>query len=165
MAHQMFALYEEAAEASLAADRLVANGIPQHKLSLVVSEGYGAKHLGIEAGTKGAEGVASGVTLGGVMGGIAGALAGTGLVAATGGAVLVAGPIVAALAGIGAGGAAGGLLGGLIGLGIPDQHVKAYEDALDNEGGVVLGVEIDDDNRSKVKEILKETGGKALSTD
>jgi hypothetical protein len=78
--------------------------------------------------------------------------------------VLVAGPLAAALAGAGAGGATGGVIGGLIGLGVPKHEVKAFEEALDKDAGLVLGVEVDDESRKgDIKKILKETGGKGVS--
>ena len=39
MAHHILAIYDNANEASLAVDRLLANGIPQSALSVVASEG------------------------------------------------------------------------------------------------------------------------------
>ncbi len=165
MAHHMLAIYDNPNEASLAADRLVANGIAQNAISLVVSEGSRSQYLGVVGGNKGAEGAATGATVGGILGAVAAGLLATGTVVATGGAgLLMAGPIVAALAGAGAGGATGGVLGGLIGLGVPDNHVKSYEKAVEG-AGMLLGVEINDTNKAKVHEILKTTGGKSISTE
>jgi hypothetical protein len=165
MAHHMLAIYDNPNEASLAADRLVANGISQAQISMVVSEGSRSQYLGVAAGNKGAEGAATGATVGGVLGAVAAGLLATGTVVATGGAGLfIAGPVVAALAGAGAGGATGGVLGGLIGLGVPDNHVKSYEKAVEG-AGLLLGVEVNDTNKAKVHEILKATGGKSISTE
>jgi len=165
MAHHMLAIYDNPNEASLAAERLVANGIAQNQISLVVSEGSRAQYLGVVGGNQGAEGAAAGATVGGVLVAVAAGLLATGTVVATGGAgLLMAGPIVAALAGAGAGGATGGILGGLIGLGVPDNHVKSYEKAVE-AAGMLLGVEINDTNKAQVREILKSTGGKSISTE
>jgi hypothetical protein len=165
MAHHMLAIYDKPAEASLAVDRLVANGVAQAAISLVVSEGSRSQFLGVVGGTKGAEGAATGATVGGVLGAVAAGLLATGTVVATGGAGLVlVGPVVAALAGAGAGGATGGVLGGLIGLGVPDNHVKSYEKAVGNSS-MLLGVEINETNKAEVHEILKSTGGKSISTE
>ena len=165
MAHHMLAIYDNPNEASLAADRLVANGISQAAISIVMSEGSRAQYLGVVGGTKGAEGAAAGATVGGVLGAVAAGLLATGAVVATGGSgLLVAGPAVAALAGAGAGGAAGGILGGLIGLGVSDNQVKSYEKAVSG-AGILLGVEINDTNKAQVHDILKATGGKSISTE
>ena len=165
MAHHLLAIYDSPNDASLAVDRLVANGVPQSGISVVASEGYGSQYLGIKGGTKGAAGAATGGTIGGVLGAIAAGLVATGLVVTAGTGILVAGPIAAALAGAGAGGAAGGILGGLIGLGVPDVHVKAYDKAVAESRGMLLGVEINDANKDKVRNILKETGGKSISSE
>ena len=165
MSHHILAIYDNPNEASLAVDRLVANGIAQQSISVVASEGYRSQYLGIKGGSKGGEGVAAGATIGGVLGAVAAALAATGTVIASGGTLLVAGPIAAALAGAGAGGATGGILGGLIGLGVPDVHIKAYDKAVGNSSSMLLGVEVSDTTKAQVKDILKATGGKSVSTE
>ncbi len=94
--------------------------------------------------SKGSEGIAAGATIGGVLGAIVAGVTATGsvaVIAGTGGlaAPFVAGPLVAALAGLGAGGAAGGIVGGLIGAGIAEDRAKKYEQGL-REGGVLVAV-------------------------
>lgn len=93
-----------------------------------------------KTGTKAAEGGLTGAAIGGTAGAVAGALAiagGSMLIPGLG--LVIAGPIVAALAGLGAGGAAGGLIGTLIGAGIPEHRAKLYESDL-RDGRIVMGV-------------------------
>ena len=72
--------------------------------------------------------MATGATSGAVVGGALGWLAGIGALAIPGvGPLIAAGPIIAALTGVGVGGAVGGITGGLIGLGIPEYEAKRYE--------------------------------------
>ena len=79
------------------------------------------------------------------------------------GPVIAAGPIVAALAGVGAGGALGGLAGALIGLGIPEYEAKRYEGRVRN-GGILLSVHCDDSEWTRrAEEILKRTGAEDVS--
>ena len=85
MPHHVLAIYDNPSEASLAVDRLVANGISEKAISMVASEGYRSKYLGIKGGTKGAEGAAAGATVGGILGAIAAGLVATGTVIASGG--------------------------------------------------------------------------------
>lgn len=165
MTHHILAIYTNPNEASLAVDRLVKNGIAQSAISVVASEGYRSQYLRIKGDTKGGEGAAIGGTIGGILGAIAAGLVATGTVIASGGTLLVAGPIAAALAGAGAGGAAGGVLGGLIGLGVPDIHVKAYDKAVSDSNGMLLAVEVGDTTKAQVRDILKATGGKSISTE
>ena len=98
------------------------------------------KHSEVETelGNKSAEGAAAGAGIGGVAGVIVGVLAAAGTLAIPGLGVVLAGPLVAGLAGLGAGGAAGGLIGALVGAGIPEDRAKLYETDVKN-GGIVLG--------------------------
>ncbi len=93
-----------------------------------------------ELGNKAAEGAGTGSAIGGTIGAIAGVVAAIGtslLIPGIG--LVIAGPIVAGLAGAGAGGITGGVIGGLIGAGIPEERAKLYESGI-KEGKVVLGV-------------------------
>src|SRR5450631_2221627 len=102
-----------------------------------------SKEFAHEKNTKAPEGTATGVTTGGVIGGTLGLLAGIGALAIPGlGPFIAAGPIMAALAGLGVGGAVGGLVGALVGMGIPEYEAKRYEGRVKN-GGVLLSVHCD----------------------
>lgn len=94
----------------------------------------------IKSGSHVSEGMAAGGAVGTVVGATVGAILAIGTsIAIPGLGLIVAGPIVAGLAGGGAGAVAGGAIGGLVGLGIPESNAKAYEEAL-KKGGVVFGV-------------------------
>lgn len=166
MTRQVLAVFKEQLTADNAASQLMASGIAQSDISILMGEGYKGDHFGVEGGNKAAEGVATGGVAGGVIGAIIAGVAATGAIAATGGAgLLAAGPIVAAFTGAGAGAAAGGLVGGLVGLGIPEHKAKLYKDIIDNDGGFLLGVETTNDNTGRVKQILKSAGGESLSVE
>jgi len=92
----------------------------------------------LDLGNKSAKGGATGAAVGGVLGTIVGVIAAAGTLAIPGIGVVLAGPVVAGLAGLGAGGAAGGLIGALVGMGIPEDRAKLYEADIKN-GGIVLG--------------------------
>ena len=71
---------------------------------------------------------------------------------------MIAGPIVAALAGAGAGGATGGLIGGLIGAGIPEHRAKVYDTGI-RGGGILLGVEAKTSEEvEKLEQLLEDVG-------
>jgi hypothetical protein len=94
----------------------------------------------IKTSSHAAEGMATGGAVGTAVGATVGAILAIGTsIAIPGLGLIVAGPIVAALAGGGAGAVAGGAVGGLVGLGIPEANAKAYEEAL-KKGGVAFGV-------------------------
>lgn len=107
----------------------------------------------------------AGATTGAVIGGGLGWLAGIGALAIPGlGPFIAAGPIMAALAGVGVGGAVGGLTGALVGLGIPEYEAKRYEGRI-KEGGILLSVHSDSSEWTrKAKEILKSTGADNISS-
>jgi hypothetical protein len=86
------------------------------------------------------EGAGVGAAIGGTSGALLAAIAAIGpSVVLPGVGLIVAGPLVAALAGAGAGAVTGGLLGALIGLGIPEANAQVFERRL-REGGIVLVV-------------------------
>ena len=93
-----------------------------------------------EQTTKAPEVATAGARVGGLVGGTLGLLAGVGALAIAGvGSFIVAGPIIATLAGFGVGGAVGGLVGALVGMGIPEFEAKVYEGRI-KDGGVLLAV-------------------------
>src|SRR5438067_6661074 len=134
-------------------------------ISVLFPENEGTKDLAHEKNTKAPEGVATGATSGAVIGGVLGWLVGIGALAIPGlGPFIAAGPIVAALAGVGAGGALGGIAGALVGMGIPEYEAKRYEGRIKG-GEFLLSVHCDDSEWTKrAKEILERTGGEDVSS-
>ncbi len=109
--------------------------------------------------SKAPEGASTGATTGAVIGGGLGWLIGIGALAIPGvGPFIAAGPIVAAIAGMGIGGAVGGVTGALVGLGIPEYEAKRYAGYV-SDGGILLSVHVDDNEwAKKAKDILETTG-------
>jgi hypothetical protein len=120
--------------------------------------------LGTEKRTKMPEGAATGGLTGGIIGGTLGLLAGIGALAIPGlGPFIAAGPLMAALSGIGAGGTIGGIIGALAGAGIPEYEAKRYENRL-KEGGILIAVRANNDNLAKrIKEIFNQHGAEDVS--
>ena len=123
------------------------------------------KDLAHEINTKTPEGIATGASAGAAVGGVLGWLVGIGAIAVPGiGPFLAAGPIMAALAGVGAGGVTGGVVGGLVGLGIPEYEAKRYEGRI-RDGGILISVHCDDSEwTSRAKEILERTGAEDVAS-
>ena len=126
-------------------DTLHSRGYSKDDINLIMSDEtrkkhYSDKHDHSELGTKAAETAGTGSAIGGTIGAIAGVIAALGTsVAIPGLGLIVAGPLLAGLAGAGAGGITGGLIGALVGSGIPEDRAKVYESGI-KEGHVVLGV-------------------------
>ncbi len=120
-------------------------GYTSDDIHVVMSDDTRKKHFSndtvvTELGSKAGEGAAKGGAIGGTIGAVAAAIAAIGTaIAIPGLGIVVAGPILAGLAGAGAGAAAGGLVGGLIGAGIPEERAKIYESGV-KKGHIVLGV-------------------------
>jgi YHS domain-containing protein len=92
-------------------------------------------------------------------------LVGIGALAIPGlGPFIAAGPLMAALAGVGVGGTVGGIAGALVGMGIPEHEAKRYEVRV-KEGGILLSVHSDNaDWTKRAKEVLERTGAQDISS-
>ena len=134
-------------------------------ISILFPENVGNKDFAHVKASKAPEGASTGAATGGVIGGVLGWLAGIGAIAIPGvGPFIAAGPIMAALAGLGVGTAVGGIAGGLVGFGIPEYEAKRYEGRI-KKGGYLVSVHCDDSNWvGKAKKILDETGAEDISS-
>jgi hypothetical protein len=148
-----------------AAEVLVRSGFSASDISVLLPENLGPRAIGTEKATKAPEGTATGATAGAVIGGGIGLLAGIGALAIPGvGPLIAAGPIMAALAGLGVGGTVGGLTGALVGLGIPEYEAKRYEGRI-REGGILLSVHCDTSEQIKnAKNLLQSTGAQDIAS-
>jgi hypothetical protein len=160
-----FGIYRDEASVRNAVETLQKQGFRSTDISVLFPENLGNKDLAHEKATKAPEGAATGAGSGAVVGGVLGWLAGVGSIAIPGiGPFLAAGPIMAALAGVGVGGAAGGLAGALIGAGIPEYEAKRYEGRI-KKGGILLSVHCDNHEwTSKAKDILERTAADDVSS-
>jgi hypothetical protein len=160
-----FGIYRNRAELERGVDELKAADFRNADISVLFPDNQGSKEFAHEKNTKAPEGATTGATTGALLGGGLGWLVGIGALAIPGiGPVIAAGPIVAALAGIGAGGAVGGLTGALIGAGIPEYEAKRYEGRI-KDGGILLSVHCDSSEwTKKAKEILERTGAQDVAS-
>src|SRR4051794_44863 len=161
----VFGIYPDQLTAEDAVDSLKDSGFRSTDISVLFPDNQGARDFAHEKHTKAPEGAVAGGSSGAVIGGALGWLTGIGALAIPGlGPFIAAGPIVAALAGVGVGGAIGGIAGALIGMGIPEYEAKRYEGRV-KEGGILLSVHCDDSNWTKrAKENLERTGAQDVSS-
>jgi hypothetical protein len=140
-------------------------GFRSTDISVLFPENPGTKDFAHERSTKAPEGTTAGAIAGGAVGGILGGLVGAGAIFIPGlGPLIAAGPIIAALTGIGSGGVVGGIIGALAGFGIPEYEAKRYVGRI-REGGLLLSVHCD--NREwvkRAKEVLRACGGEAIAS-
>ena len=145
-------------------------GYKQDDVNLVMSDETRTRHFSdhpdsaqTELGTKASSGAGIGASVGGTLGAIAAAVAAVGTsIALPGLGLIIAGPVVAALAGAGAGGAAGTLVGALIGWNIPEERVKEYESGI-REGGILMGVRPrNDDDANHLEDNWRQAKGSGI---
>jgi hypothetical protein len=156
MAKLVTGLFKNRVSAEAAVRELSKWGYTRDDVSVLMSDTTRNKEFGIEAGTKAAEGAGVGGAVGGAVGAILAAITAVGTsLALPGLGLVIAGPIVAALAGAGAGATAGGLIGMLVGAGIPEHRAKIYEAGL-HEGGILIGVEAKADaDADKIEKVFE----------
>ncbi len=161
----VFGIYQTRANVEEAVDALRRAGFRNADVSALFPDNAGTKDFACEKNTKAPEGAATGASSGAVLGGVLGWLTGIGMLAIPGiGPLIAAGPIVAALAGVGAGGVVGGVVGALVGMGIPEYEAKRYEGRV-KHGGILLSVHCDDSTWVKrAEEILKTTGAEDIAS-
>lgn len=155
-------VFRDRTNANAAYSWLVTRGYRESEINFMMSDetrGHFEKETKINAGSQAAEGVATGGTIGAAVGATTAAVLAIGTaVAIPGLGWVVAGPILAGLAGAGAGAVTGGAIGGLIGLGIPESNAQAYEEAL-RHGGVVVGVIPHDGDSDAIKKKFEQLNG------
>jgi hypothetical protein len=161
----VFGIYRDRLHVEHGVDALLEEGFRAEDISVLLPDNVGTKDFAHEKHTKAPEGTATGAGAGAVVGGTLGVLASLGALAIPGvGPFIAAGPIVAALAGIGSGGVVGGLIGGLVGMGIPEYEAKRYE-GLIKEGGILLSVHCDNSDWVKrAKIVLDRTAAQDVSS-
>lgn len=138
-------LFRDRDSAERVYNSMSSRGYSKDDISLMMSDEARGKYFpGDQAdtalGDKALEGAGVGSAIGGTIGAVLAGIAAIGTnVLLPGVGLIVAGPLLAGLAGAGAGGLTGGLLGALVGSGIPEDRAKAYESGI-KEGGMVMGV-------------------------
>jgi hypothetical protein len=164
MSKAIIGVFEDPAQATAAVDALADHGVIASRISVLATEPTAEKGLAVDTETKGAEGTAVGAGIGAVAGGLLAGLTAVGTIATGGAGLLVAGPLVAAMAGAGAGGVTGGVIGGLIGLGFSEEEVEYFENVLD-EGSVLIAVDMENaDDDETVKGVLKDRGAENVKS-
>ncbi|MBP7057553.1 general stress protein [Candidatus Gracilibacteria bacterium] len=164
--NMILALFDTRADAESAIAELQANGYAAQDLSIIMKDGEHAPPPPHTTGAQVADSASSGLATGTVLGGIAGLLIGIGAITFPGiGALLIAGPLTAALgltgtaastvAGALTGAVAGGLLGALIGLGLPDEDARHYEERI-KSGAILLAIPNMLIEEDEIKDILND---------
>ena len=159
-----FGIYAAREMAENGVDRLLAAGFRNEDISVLLQDNPCGNKLAHQKHTKAPEGSTTGFVAGGIIGGTIGLLAHIGVLAIPGlGPLIVAGPIIAALSGIGSGGMLGGVIGALVGFGIPEYEAKRCEGRI-KEGGILLSVHCESAEwEARARQLLQETGAEDIA--
>jgi hypothetical protein len=161
----VYGIFQTSSAIEAAVDQLRLHGFRAAYISVLMPENVGNKDIGVEKHTKAPEAAATAGATGAVAGGVLGWLLGVGAIAIPGiGPFIAAGPIMAALAGMGAGAALGGAGGALVGMGIPEYEAKRYEGHV-KSGSILMSVHCDDSTwADRAKDLLRKLGADDISS-
>ena len=158
----LLAYFAGRGDAAGALARLIGEGISHDAIRMLPKRVRHLDDLGVRPASRLPEGAALGALLGCGLGAVAGAFAAAGSLVFPELGVVLAGPLVSALAGAGAAGFLGVTVGALVGARMP-----AYEAAyLGNAvllGGALLAVRCPAERLAGVEEILTASGARGVS--
>lgn len=162
----VFGIYPSRLEVEEAVDRLRRAGFRGTDISALFQDNLGTKDFAHEKATKTPEGFSIGVIVGAIAGGVLGWLTGAGSLTIPRLAIFsAAGPIVAALAGVGALAIVCGIIGALVGMSLPEYEAKRFEGRI-RDGGVLVSVHCDNsDWVRRAKEVMVHAGGRSIGTE
>jgi uncharacterized protein (TIGR02271 family) len=152
MAKTVVGMFDDFHHAQAAVGDLTAMGISRDDISVARKGGDGGD-TGSTSGSNVAGGAAAGAATGAVIGGAAGLA----MALIPGLNILAAGPLAAALTGMGVGAAAGGLVGGLTGAGVPEEEAHYYNEGV-NRGGTLVTLRTSDELANPAAEVLNRHG-------
>ncbi len=174
MSKMNLGVFSSRLQAEEAIGELERAGYDPKGISVMMKDNSEAQEVAHNTGANVAGKTAAGATTGGVLGGIAGLLVGIGAISIPGvGALLIAGPVAAALGLTGAaattvsgaltGALAGGIVGALVSIGVPEETAQVYEDRI-KEGGVLVAIPTREGEGNKVREIMEAHGADQIQS-
>jgi hypothetical protein len=158
-------IYPDRTTVSDAVNVLNKAGYRPMDISVLLSDNQGTKDFAHEKHTKASHGAAIGALAGAVVGAALAWFISTHPTTFTGlGSFVAAGPLLAALAGVGAGGAVGWIVGLLAGLSLTEYVAKRYAGRI-RRGGILLSVHCDSPEWcARAKKTLQDTGARDISS-
>lgn len=144
MSHAAFCIASTVSQASQIVADLRRQGFTDDDVSVLYSDKQSTRDFAHTSSTKAPEGAAAGAGVGVLVGAAIGWLAGIGSLAIPGaGPLIAAGPVLAALGGMGVGASVGGIVGALVGYGFPEFEARRYAGKVIG-GGILVSVHIGD---------------------
>lgn len=152
---QISGVFESYTDFANLIEALNTRGFREDDLSVLMSENTHKQYFAPQENTKAPEGATFGSLSGGIIGAIIGGLTLVGNIILPGSGLLVAGPLVGALTAGAIGAATGGIIGALIGAGIPEHEAKFFEDALKEEGRILVVAHVPHAEVKEVKAVFE----------
>lgn len=165
MSKVVFCIVPGQPQALKVVDALKSTGIPNHNISVLMSDRGSNTEFAKDTNTRTpAGGAIAGAKIGGLLGGTLGLLVGLGTLAIPGvGPFIAAGPIMGALSGTAFGAAVGGISGTLIGLGLTELEAQHYETKL-KAGKVLVSVHLETPEQTqRVRDLFQREGAEDIS--
>lgn len=143
-------------QAEITVKRLEVMGFPPLDISVLFPDRRGSHDFGFEHHTKAPEGALAGAAVGAVAGAALGMAFGLGLLAVPPlGALVAAGPILAALSVAAVLALLGAVLGAIVGLTVPEIQAKHYVGKV-RTGSILVGVHVNDrDELARAREVMR----------
>lgn len=162
MAKTVVGIFDSSRDAETAAHQVKDHGLRTDDISIIAKDESGQTTQTTGTFTDQThpinDNISGGTMTGGVLGGLAGLLLGMGTMVIPGlGVIAAAGPI----AGLLSGALTGGIVGGLVDLGIPEEAGRKYEADV-KQGRILWSMKTQDQNVTKVTDILKSCGAKDI---
>lgn len=160
----VFGIYPDQGTVNEAMDALRASGFHNTDVSVLMPENLGSKDFAHRKHTKAPEGAVAGGSSGALVGAALGYLAAGSFSIPGLEPFAAAGPIMAALSGLGIGSMLGAVTGALAGAGIPEYEAKRFEGRI-RRGGILLSVHCENSGWVKTaKDILRKTGATDIAS-
>ncbi len=158
-----FGIYANREQVAAALYELEQDGFRSADLAVLSAAGVGTKDLSVRKHSKMLDGAAWGGFLGGIVGGAAGWVLGMGYWQTPAlQAVILAGPVLVLLSGVGVGGVIGALVGAIFGSAIPRYEAKRYTGRT-KSAGLLLSIHCDDPSwTTRAKARLRRTGAEDI---
>lgn len=157
------ALFPRLEDADQVVKELQSHGYEKENLGVLAPDiAVESESLKAVSAEEAASSSAKGAAAGGVTGGVIGLLIGTGSILIPGVGPAFAAGTFSAIAGMTAGsGAVGSAIGGILGaaakIQVPQESAKIIEDGI-RRGGVIVSVQLEDDQVAEVRSMLSEAG-------
>lgn len=153
-------VFDSEISADRAVSELLNEGFVKDDISLLMSDQTRNRLFNStdDEANRAAKGAVAGATFGGALGALIAGLTAAGAIVTNGGSLLVSGPIVAGLSGIGAGAVAGGLAGALIRAGFAADEANRFEDEIKHGKAVVVLHAANEEKAARARAVFRNTG-------